>query len=304
MTSYVNFDNCWYLNQLRPEEFMFSFWNRLTTSSQIPVNSAMTAKVEAMFPGLLQPHTYPGLLERLETTSIYTPEEAMIFQRILELPLRGVRQQPCPFHGTWAFTANVYFCIPVKLLQHVDGGVIALENFTVNHHPFGTQHANFSMCARSAISFYLWGVWMKLQEMVHLRTPLANQPLLHSALILVSVQLDASRLQQSLERNEMHFWNRNYVDYFLNVGTGWHFTMAEKESMRFYLVSSNLTSVMLAASLFVQAPHHRSSHPTSQHFRWMHLWLPRKSFQLLNHINAGDWKVPLELTLQRRPARL
>lgn len=304
MTSLVNFDNVWFLNQLRPEEFMYSFWHRLSTSMQVPVSAAATSKVEGMYPGLLQPHLYQGLLERLETTSVYTPEEAMIYRRIIELPLRGVRQQPCPLHGTWAFTANVYFCVPANQLQHVDGGVMALDNFTANHHPFGAHHANFSMCARSATSFYLWGLWMQLQEMVHQRTPLGNQPLLHSALILVAVQLESPRLQQSLERNEVHFWNRNYVDYFLNAGAGWHFTMAEKESMRFYLVSPQLTSVMLATSLFVRAPRHQSMHPTSQHFRYMHLWLPKNSFRLLNHINSGDWKMPIELTLQRRPARL
>eukprot|EP00438_Fugacium_kawagutii_P008515 Skav203346 [mRNA] locus=scaffold1076:7908:8861:+ [translate_table: standard] len=165
---------------------------------QIPITSQINAKIEAMFPGLLQPQMYPGLLERLETTEVYAPEESMIFRQIVELQLRGVRQQPGPLHGMWSFTGNLYFCVPVNLLQHVDGGVLAMDNFNVNHHPFGAPRADFCMCARSAISFYPWGVWMKLQELVHQGTSMRERPLLHSALAMISVQLDSVRLQQCL----------------------------------------------------------------------------------------------------------
>eukprot|EP00438_Fugacium_kawagutii_P003207 Skav218052 [mRNA] locus=scaffold214:1356925:1357464:+ [translate_table: standard] len=179
-----------------------------------------------------------------------------------------------------------------------------MDNFNVNHHPFGAPHANFCMCARSAISFFLWGVWMKLQELVHHGTSLREHPLLHSALAMISVQLDSVRLQQCLDRQEVSFWNRNYVDFFLNVNQNWNFSTSEKESMRVYLISPQLTSVMMATSLFVNAPHHQSAHPTSLHFRFMHLWLPRNDFRRLNHVQHGDWHVPLGRTLQRRPAKL
>ena len=113
-----------------------------------------------------------------------------------------------------------------------EGNFYPMEFVEENHFPHSVFMINFCMSPRSAINFALFGVNLILEEIEQgPKMPLPLQ--LQYPMILVAVRLTSQGLYDRIGAGTMHFWNRIFYDYFLNIKIRHDFSMEEQVSMRY-----------------------------------------------------------------------
>ena len=116
-----------------------------------------------------------------------------------------------------------------------EGHFYPMEFVEESHFPHSVFMINFCMSPLSAINFALFGVNLVLEELGHNPDMQLPWPLLYP-MILVAVRLTSQGLYDRIGAGTMHFWNRIFYDYFLNIKIRRDFSMEEQASMRYFML--------------------------------------------------------------------
>ena len=185
----VPYDNPHFVMQLSSKQFAYSFWQKCQVTSPGAIQSLRTAKVEALFLGLLSPHDFMGAQQDMR--SLYTPEEHIIYQDNFT-PLTSLDTSTLTPRWPRLFNAPTY---------------ISGDNY-----PDGVNSMNFHASARLCVVFNSWGKWMNLQEIIQGGGRVAQLAgRFHKQVHLLSFQLEVDKLWNVLQGEQGRFWNRQFI---------------------------------------------------------------------------------------------
>ena len=156
------YDNPHFILQLNPEHFLHSFWNKVQlTSPGLPHNAA-TSKQESLFPGVRSHDDFLGA-QAVMTSSIYTPEEQLLYKMVDEFPLQ--RPQGPASLPAWTLTGHFYILLGMHDLAFMasSGHFVAMTSLDGANCPDGESMANLHTSPRSALLVGAWSRWMVLQ---------------------------------------------------------------------------------------------------------------------------------------------
>ena len=302
------FDNCLLLYQLSFQEFFYSFWSGHTLHKLLDPELPMGRKIEMMFPLLLSSvEHYPEELRWSAWGPIYTPEEQYLLQNIIEIRVRLLQQHlnaiPRSLQHDFLTKSYLYFCVSMAHVPFHEGHFYPMEFVEENHFPHSVFMITFCMSPRSAINFALFGVNLILEELGHNPDMQLPWQLLYP-MILVAVRLTSQGLYDRIGAGTMHFWNRIFYDYFLNIKIRHDFSMEEKASMRYFMLQHHhlgrLSMIQWSEFYFKHLRGQGALHPVTGQHRFFHLITSHR----LHIEGTPDYKVPSHFVLNFPRARM
>ena len=197
----------------------------------------------------------------------------------------------------------LYFCVSMAHMPFHEGHFYPMEFVGQGHFPHSVYMINFCMSLRSAINFALFGVNLILEELE--ANPKMQLPLeLQYPMILVAVRLTSQGIYDRIGAGTMHFWNRIFYDYFLNVSIRYDFSLEEQVSMRYFVLQHHslgrLTMAQWSDFVFKHLKGQGALHPVTGQHRFFHLITSHR----LHIQGTPDNKVPSHFVLNFPRARM
>ena len=233
-----------------PEDFLQSYWRRNQQTS-LPLKDGRCATLQSVQECLLPALHDVGRLRLPPGSFLYTNGERRVYSTLRPVmhasPPQRLHADPWlygPVH--WVVLPRSHFPLALSTSADVGRFVPMLPpRITSEQFERGSRMGNFSFSARSALLFALWGFHMNKEMGVRLRSE-------NDEIFLIGVKLEADRVWSSLQTSQTHFWNRNYLDFFLHF-THWNFTPAEASTSEIFTLG--FTASEAAHFIFSELPH-------------------------------------------------
>ncbi|CAE7204098.1 unnamed protein product [Symbiodinium sp. CCMP2592] len=185
---------------------------------------------------------------------------------------------------------RLWFCtslnfILTRMSRDGDGEL----HLTSDMQPFSPDMLNFAFSPRSAVWLACFGLQLLLET-----SPTEANRVLQGGIGLLSFRMTSSEILNFVEGNRFRFWNRRYIDYFINV-PGEHFVLRPH-------LRTSLAVIRLPGNFqqFFDFAWSKTSHGFN---RYMHIPMRTSDFARFENTSEADSWVSRELAVQLLRAR-
>ncbi|CAE7463774.1 unnamed protein product [Symbiodinium sp. CCMP2592] len=185
---------------------------------------------------------------------------------------------------------RLWFCtslnfILTRMSRDGDGEL----HLTSDMQPFSPDMLNFAFSPRSAVWLACFGLQLLLET-----SPTEANRVLQGGIGLLSFRMTSSEILNFVEGNRFRFWNRRYIDYFINV-PGEHFVLRPH-------LRTSLAVIRLPGNFqqFFDLAWSKTSHGFN---RYMHIPMRTSDFARFENTSEADSWVSRELAVQLLRAR-